>query len=92
MGTKSVIHFPALPLYSGRTAKSVGMIFHMVNEVHHHYLYLPYFDNTKIYLKRQQLEGEETQKTTGLIRRATSITIINKVKKKCRECAAWPIQ
>ena len=84
MGTKSVIHFPALPLYSGRTAKRVGMIFHMVNEVYHHYLYLPYF-YTKIYLQK-------TQKTTGLIGRATSITIINKVKKKCRECAAWPIQ
>lgn len=42
----------------------------MVNEVHHHHhyhLYLPYFDNTKIYLQRQQLEGEETQETTGLM-------------------------
>lgn len=38
----------------------------MVNEVHHH-LHLPYFDNTKIYLQRQQLEGEETQETTGLM-------------------------
>ena len=101
MGTKSVTHFPALLLYSGRTAKRVGMIF-----IHNPWRKITW--STKfiiviiifiwLILQYKNLFTASTARRRGdpgnhrAYGIATSITIINQVKKKCRECAAWPIQ
>ena len=60
---------------------------------HHHIFYLPYLHYTKknlftvVTARRRRDPG--SHRAYG---RATSLTLINKVKKKCCECAVRPIQ
>ena len=54
--------------------------------------YLPYLHNTKNLLTAVIARRRGDPGSHPAYERATSLTLINKVKKKCCECAARPIQ
>ena len=96
MGPESVIHFPALPLYSGRTAKRVGMIFNhdpwrkitwstkfIIIIIIFICLILTIKKNLFTALTARRRGDPGRHRAYG---RATSLIIIYQVKEKCCEC------
>ena len=55
---------------------------------HHHHLYLPYLQNTKNLFTAVIARRRGDPGSHQAYGRATSLTLINKVKKKSCECAA----
>ena len=81
--------FPVQNILLGHTRSHFSHINHPTNFI---IFYLPYLHNAKklfaaVIARRRGDPG--SHRAYG---RATSLTLINKVKKKCCECAARPIQ
>ena len=67
--------------------------FSLINHPMHFIIfYLPYLHNTKNLFTAVIARKRGDPGSHRAYRRATSLTLINEVKKKCCECAARPIQ
>ena len=65
---------------------------HINHPMHFIIFYLPYLHNAKNLFTAVIARKRGDSGSHRAYRRATSLTLINKVKKKCCDCAARPIQ